>query len=382
MNKKLERLLLVFLILQPFLDVIATTKYSIVNIAIRGIFLIFISFYLLINKKNIIPLILLLLIYLISFSINIYLKRDLISFISSTMKLYYLPITILFFINIRSNINNQTLTYILSIYIGLFLISYIFGFGYNNYKVSDGKSGFRGIFNSINEISAIIIGLLPISLDYLKSNKKYIISILLIITTFLVALLTGTKVLMIGLFIVIIFTYFKLFINKFKKMTKLTKILIIVFAILLLILTIYLITFTRFYQNMIIQKNFFKANNLFSLYFIDKVIFNNRLTFLQDNFILYINQDIIQKLFGIGYNNGIIKLVEIDILDILFRFGIFGFVSFIIPMIYILKKIKLTRVGIFSIGMLLFISLTSGHVLLNPNVSIYFGYIIMTCYKH
>ena len=377
MNKIIEKVLLIFLLIQPFLDVVATTNYSILNIIVRGLFLLLIVIYLLFNKKNIAILISTLVSGLILFGINIYFNLGIVTSISNVMKLYYLPITILFFVNIKNSIDNKIITYVLFIYLILFLSSYIFGFGYNNYKLSDGKQGFRGIFNSINEISAIIIGLFPLALNYLKNKSNYIISILLIVFTFLVALLTGTKVLMIGLFIIIIFIYIKSAIKVFKNMSTIKKIISIIVISIIILGGIYLLTYTRFYKNMLVQQKFFKSYNILSIDFINKVLFNNRLTFLKDNFLFYKSQKLINIIFGIGYSNQSIKLVEIDIFDILFRFGIFGLIGFIVPIIYIVKKIKLDKISLFSIILLILISLTSGHVLLSPNVSIYFGYIIL-----
>ena len=377
MNKIIEKVLLIFLLIQPFLDVVATTNYSILNIIVRGLFLLLIVIYLLFNKKNIAILISTLVSGLILFGINIYFNLGIVTSISNVMKLYYLPITILFFVNIKNSIDNKIITYVLFIYLILFLSSYIFGFGYNNYKLSDGKQGFRGIFNSINEISAIIIGLLPLALNYLKNKSNYIISIMLIVFTFLVALLTGTKVLMIGLFIIIIFIYIKSAIKIFKNMSTIKKIISIIVISIIILGGIYLLTYTRFYKNMLVQQKFFKSYNILSIDFINKVLFNNRLTFLKDNFLFYKSQKLINIIFGIGYSNQSIKLVEIDIFDILFRFGIFGLIGFIVPIIYIVKKIKLDKISLFSIILLILISLTSGHVLLSPNVSIYFGYIIL-----
>ncbi len=377
MNKIIERLLLIFLLLQPFLDAIATTKLNTINIIIRGLFLIFIVINIFINKNNFKILISLILIFLITFSINIYLGRGLINSLSSLMKLYYIPITIIFFIDIRNNITDKHLTYVLFIYLILFLLSYIFGFGNNIYKAAVGKSGFKGVFNSVNEISAIIIGLLPICLNYLKEKKNIILSIILILFVFLVALLTGTKVLTIGLLITMIFIYYKDVRNRIKNMSTLKKIISIIILLLLVICSIYLLTYTRFYKNMVVQQKFFKVYDILSLEFINKIIFNDRLAFLKDNFIFYISQNIINILFGIGYNNIIIKLVEIDIFDILFRFGILGLISFIIPIIYVIKKLRINNIYVYSLILLVLISLTSGHVLLSPNVSIYFSYIIL-----
>ena len=120
MNKIIEKVLVVFLLIQPFLDVIATTNYSILNIIVRGLFLLLIVIYLLFNKKNIAILISTLVSGLILFGINIYFNLGIVTSISNVMKLYYLPITVLFFVNIKNSIDNKIITYVLFIYLILF----------------------------------------------------------------------------------------------------------------------------------------------------------------------------------------------------------------------------------------------------------------------
>ena len=88
MNKIIEKVLVVFLLIQPFLDVIATTNYSILNIIVRGLFLLLIVIYLLFNKKNIAILISTLVSGLILFGINIYFNLGIVTSISNVMKLY------------------------------------------------------------------------------------------------------------------------------------------------------------------------------------------------------------------------------------------------------------------------------------------------------
>ncbi len=121
-----------------------------------------------------------------------------------------------------------------------------------------------------------------------------------------------------------------------------------------------------------VQQDFFKVDNIFSLEFINRVIYNDRLTFLDDNYTYYKNQNIDKKLLGISINNNDIKMVEIDIFDILFRYGIVGIILFVSSIITInFKEIKVYDK--ISMILLVIISLTSGHVLIYPAVSIYFS---------
>lgn len=376
MNKKMNYILLLFLILQPFLDVIATTSFNKINVIVRGAFLVFVIIYLIKNKKHLNLLVPLFVVSLILFIYN-YKDFGLMNSISSVMKVLYLPLILIFFSSQDKNDKvDKYLVITLSIYLILFLSSYLFGFGFNNYQDSDGKSGFRGIFNSINEISAIIIALLPIALHYLKNNKKIILQILYILMAFFVSLLTGTKVLMIGLFIILLFVYYQDIIHLYRSLNKPVKVISLIVVVLFILLGCYLLTYTRFYQNMLIQNEFFKVTNIKD--FINKILFNDRLTFLSDNYKYYINQNILTKLLGIGYLNDSIKLVEMDIFDILFRYGIVGLIGFCLPILLTIRNIKVNKIQMFSIILLVLISITSGHVLLSPSVCIYFGYFILS----
>jgi len=126
---------------------------------------------------------------------------------------------------------------------------------------------------------------------------------------------------------------------------------------------------------MIVQANFFKVNNILSMDGINRVIFNNRLTFLNENHLYFIKQKLKNILFGIGYDNPL-KLVEIDFFDILYRYGIIGISIIIFIFINIFRKTKISKINLLAIIILILISLTSGHVLISPAVSIYFGIIM------
>lgn len=135
----------------------------------------------------------------------------------------------------------------------------------------------------------------------------------------------------------------------------------------------FLFTKTRTYQNMKVQQTFFKANNILSYNFLNRVLFNDRLTFLKDNFDYYKDQSLPRQLFGIGMLEDEVKMVEIDTFDILFRYGIISLIIFAGILILLIPWRKLQVESMISIILLLLISCTSGHVLFYPAVCIYFG---------
>lgn len=372
MNKKLNLLVIIFLLLNPILDVTSFLNLPF-SIIIRSLFLVGIVLYLFINKKELKLLIPLLIFSIISFIYQyFYLKFGLTETVSSILKFLYLPVSILFFKNYSLTIEKSKIeTIILITYLGIYLFSYLFKIGANAYLPTDGKSGFKGLFSSINEFSAIIVCLLPIVVNYLRSKKNYIVLIIILICSSIASLLIGTKVLMGGIIFTILYLIWDEK-NFFLRQSKKIKIMVIFLFIILIMISGFLFTKTRTYKNMQVQQDFFKVDNIFSLEFINRVIYNDRLTFLDDNYTYYKNQNIDKKLLGIAINNNDIKMVEIDIFDILFRYGIVGIILFVSSIMTInFKEIK--DYDKISMILLVIISLTSGHVLIYPAVSIYFS---------
>ncbi len=206
MNKKLNLLVIIFLLLNPILDVTSFLNLPF-SIIIRSLFLAGIVLYLFINKKELKLLIPLLIFNIISFIYQyFYLKFGLIETVSSIFKFLYLPVSILFFKNYSLAAEKSKIeTIILITYLGIYLFSYLFKIGANAYLPTDGKSGFKGLFSSINEFSAIIVCLLPIAVNYLRSKKNYIVLIIILICSSIASLLIGTKVLMGGIIFTILY---------------------------------------------------------------------------------------------------------------------------------------------------------------------------------
>lgn len=373
MNKKINCLVIVFLLLNPILDVASFLNLPF-SIIIRSLFLASITVYLFIKKKELKFLISLLIFSIISSIYQyFYLKFGITETISSTLKFLYLPVSILFFKNYIFTVEkNKIESIILITYLGIYLLSYVLKIGADAYLPTDGKSGFKGLFSSINEFSAIIVCLLPIVTSYFKERKKYLILVLIILGSMAASLLMGTKVLMGG----IIFTVFYLLWqerNILLKQTRKVKAIFTLCLIIVMVMGCFMFTKTRTYQNMLVQQDFFKVDNIFSLEFVNRIVYNDRLTFLNDNFNYYKNQDTKELLLGIGISNNDIKLVEIDIFDILFRYGILGLILFIGSISLNINWKEINKCDKISLILLIIVSLTSGHVLIYPAVSVYFA---------
>ncbi len=371
---KEQYIAIIFLLLGPILDVTSFLGLPF-SIIFRGLFLVYIIFAIVKNKKEIkylVPLLLFGIFYLVY---QIYgLHFNVSSSLSSVLKFLYLPISILYFKNyVFPMEKSKVLSIILVTYIGIYLLSYILGIGADAYLETDGKSGFKGLFSSINEFSAILVCLLPVVTTYLKKEKKYLFLVGLIISAFLCSLLIGTKVLMFG----VIFTIFYLLWQERKKLfleqKKSIKIGIIVSFVIIVIIGGFLFTKTRTFQNMLVQQDFFKVENVISLEFVNKIIYNDRLTFLKDNFNYWKNQSVSKMIFGFGLENYDIKMIEIDEFDLLIRYGIIGLILFVGSIVLSVDKKNLKPEEKISILLLIVISLTSGHVLFYPTVCIYFA---------
>lgn len=371
----MKKLMILFILLQPLLDISYTLNFLNINLIVRGIFLVLITLYLIKEKKDkplellYIPLIIFMFVYIFGFHYSI------IKSVKYITKLFYLPFTLVFFYYYKDDIDNKYFVYELVLYLAIYYISWIFGFGNEIYEDGVKKVGFKGLFNSINEFSAIVIMLLGISINYLQKKKKYIICIILSALTAILSMTLGTKVILGGLIILFLYFLYNPFKEYFIKKSIKSKIFIILLLVSIVFLSSFLITNTSTYKNAEVQKKYFKVNNVFSLNYINKVIFNNRFSFVSKNHKLYYKSNILNKMFGIN-RNITRKDVEIDLFDLFYTYGIIGFILMLIYIIYIGYKSKLKGIYLFIFILLILISETSGHVLMSPSVSLYFGIII------
>ena len=121
---------------------------------------------------------------------------------------------------------------------------------------------------------------------------------------------------------------------------------------------------------------------------VDNVIFSSRLNFLKIDSKIYKESNIADKFFGIGLTGDdkvdypFEKRSELDFCDLFLRYGILGFILYMLPIVILLIKMikicfieKLKNIDnilpLYSIFIGSVISAFAGHVISSPAVSIY-----------
>ena len=364
MKKIFDKLILILLICNPIIDVITyfqinnNSSFLSVSLIIRSILMI-ISFLYLFKIKNERKFLIFFILYvLLNIGYFAYNNFSIIKEAYGISIVFYYIILGHFFTNYKNEIINERLiTYIYLLYLLLIVIS----------RLLLGHIA----FNSINDVSSILIGLLPLVLHYLATKKNYGLGVIILSLLFISILILGTKTTFFGFIIVLLYFLIKYLKKHYKTISKKKIIISIVILIVLIPIIGYIFVNSYAFERIMKNINFFKAYK-FDYYFINKVIFSSRLEFLGNLFNSYINSSILTIIFGLGttlLTN--IKLVEMDIFDILFRVGLIGIVFYIYEYIKLLYKNKLKNVYLFSFILFIFISLFSGHVFISTCVSIY-----------
>ena len=417
-SKKLE----VYFILLPFIDLITAlltrnTNLSITpGIIIKSIFLLVMVIYIFRTKskyqKVSLYLLLLSLIYIIGYFAvkpGILNWHFIITELTFIFKLIYFPISFMGLLCIFDDNNydkskiNKILKYTLIIYVLLLIIPLIFNIAYTTYPTK--LKGYIGLFYAGNEIANIMILLLPFAYLYLEKNKY---SFLILFPIVLTITLIGTKVATFGCLIITLITFiFCLVKQKFKiKSSVIKTFLILAFTVFISInsYAVYNYNYMKNYyykdetKEIIIDENnkkeveeiskqitdFYNKNQLSKII---RPLISGRDMLLANTLSVYndINDDS-NIWFGIGFSNtpkvdntNIGRLIEIDICDLYFHFGLLGLVVSLYPFIFLCYKIiknwkKITLNCAYLITILLLIagiSTLSGHVLFAPAVSIY-----------
>ena len=404
-KNNINKIVAVFLILQPFLDLITgicihTLKINFtIGIIVRVLFLLFICFIVLFifKKKKIIIPYLIIGLYFIFYIIGtiIYKDSNYIFEIQNLVKVFYFPILFVSLYSIKDyiRISRMTLFTVVFLYLILLFVPTIFGVGYKSYEIT--KAGTLGFYNSANEISGIISILTPIIFIIFFESKK-IIPIIMFTVMYLIVILTiGTKTPLLSLFITMGISI--LYLWKYLFKTKQIK-YILVSLLVIIIGTIGLVIIgpkTNFYKNIRTHLDYLKLDHITDVFkdekLVDHFIFSSRLKFLHNKSKIYKKSNLYQKVFGIGYinNNKETKMIEMDYFDIFFSHGIVGFLIFFTISIYMLYKIiekskkhsyqnLMLNTSIIFIGFLAFFT---GHIIIAPSVSLLCIIIIISAAK-
>ena len=404
MNKLVNKIITIFLLIGPILDLLTgiCLHYFKINLTIgifiRVVFLLFICiitlFYF--KKKNVLIPYLIIGLYFILYIVGVILYKDKGTFfeIQNLIKVFYFPIVLISICSIKDkiNISNKILFTIMMMYLLFIFVPLLLGLGYKPYEIT--KVGTLGFFNAANEVGGIISILTPVMFIILVKGNNKIIKISSVLIYLIVILMVGTKTPLLTLFITIGISMIYLIINFIKK--KEYKKIAISLIILLVGISSLIIVLpkTNFYKNIKTHLEFLEVENITDVFkdekLVDHFIFSQRLTFLKNRNKLYNKSNTYQKLFGIGYlkNGKEFKMIEMDYFDIFYSHGIIGFIIYFIISIYLIIKTiikdKITYerlMYITSFFLITLLSLLTGHIITAPAVSIIVVMIIIKLSK-
>ena len=361
-----------FLLLFPLIDFItsigAWNNFTSLGTIIKGGLLLCSSIYLILHSKNKKET------YIIFSTIILYSLLHIICVgtegITSLIKIFYFPIMLYFFYIYNNRYINRRIYYrYLILFSILYLLPYPFNLGHNISELYPNKDLYLSFFYVGNEIVNIFILLIPLSIEYIRPKKTiYLICTILLII--LISTILTTKAFYLALLIIIIYFICKYRENIFKSLKRHLK-LTILSIITMIIAACLIIPKISLYKNIETSLSYYGIDTIEEVFTFDTlnhIVFSNRLSFLDNNHNEFIKSSIKEKLFGLKH---IEKDVEIDIFDIFYNTGITGIIVYVILFIVIMRTIKLKNTPKFSMILLLFISLLSGHVLLSPMVTTY-----------
>ncbi len=254
------------------------------------------------------------------------------------------------------------------------LIKYI-GLGYPAYK--SGEIGTKGFFFAGNEISALLIILSSIIAFVIWKKGLKIRYFAFLALNLLAGLTISSKTAILGILLVFFTIPFQ------GKSLKLNKFLpLVTVAVVLLPLTFFLSWKFILNSSLIIRlEYFYKELDLWTF------VLSSRNVFLANSFETYLyDYDIVEKIIGVGqtryeYLNDL-KVVEMDIVDIFFTYGVLGLLIFLFIMFYLFVQSKrfahsdsypfANLVSIMTLVLLL-ISTLAGHVFGSGMSAVFLG---------
>ena len=362
-KKILDIIVMLFLVLNPILDLINSFQDNFlklpvsINYIIRGLFFLGILIYLLTKKDNRKMLIIFLIYFILAIGSYFMRKFNMYEELVNLLKIFYLPVMMIFF----SKYKNEKIDdrFILGTYI-LYIISYVIMYlcKANTYY--------------INTIGVILVGLLPITLHYVMESKSYILKVVFYLLLGLSIFLIGTKLIVVGIFLVVLCTLFgkykyEFIYNGFKKRLKVILIFLGFIAVIALVAR-----FSPFYTNVktqITALHIQSVRDVFKLKTIDRFVFSGGITRVDKVMGPLLKNGYDNIMYGIG-KTGIVKYTGIDIFDIFATTGLFGGIIFIIMFSFIHRKTELKKIYYFSYLVFIITSIFIGSVLIYPSISL------------
>lgn len=394
-KKNFNIILLIFILLQPILDVITgigihTWHTNItIGIVVRMLFLAFVLYSVIFvyKRKKSLIFYAILVIYGILYMAGMLIYKDgvgLFSEIQRLCRVFYFPVLLISLYSIKDEIkiSKMALMVVLITYLVCILVPNCLNLGFKTYEIT--KAGTLGFFNSANEISGIISILTPIMILILVNKKKILLTLIIVLIYLYVILTIGTKTPLLSLGITIFFTYLW-FIRQEIKLKRVKRVAISIILLLIFIAgMIVILPKTNFYKNIETHLEFLEVDNITEVFkdkkLIDHFIFSERLTFLENRYKDYRDENNYLQLFGIGYlkDGKDTKAIEMDYFDIYYSQGLIGFIIYfgIYGYFFYLimkrrKKLDFTQYMLYiSVVLSVLLSFVTGHIITAPAVSI------------
>ncbi|NLZ75915.1 MAG: hypothetical protein GX914_05365 [Erysipelotrichia bacterium] len=386
----MKKIFYIVMILQPIIDVLTSLMVRFYpNIAsigqlLRAIILVAVFLFITFkttNRRRDYSIILVLIVFSLLYLYNQYfiLRNPIFLEFSAILKFNYFILLTMGFIEFlklklidKSDIEKVLFINALIIF-SILLISIVTKTSFFSYSYE--QKGVIGWFFSANEIGVIIFLLMSVIFHKLMDKAVYLILFFLM---FYIFIQIGTKVSVYGLLlppiILLIFLLRKK--NNIKEIIKVGSVFL---------LSGLLILFSK-----TIVRDFSKLNNpVVNDTILNKTnaILSGRLEFLKMIGNKFINSPINVFLLGLGHqeNGVLLKGVEMDFFDILFNFGIFGFLIYLVFTLIVFKEAifnifkKDTSLEKYTFSVTLIIGMSIGiligHVYLAPAVSTYLALI-------
>lgn len=406
-KKNFNIILLIFILLQPILDVITgigihTWHTNItIGIVVRMLFLAFVLYSVIFvyKRKKSLIFYAILVIYGILYMAGMLIYKDgvgLFSEIQGLCRVFYFPVLLISLYSIKDEIkiSKMALMVVLITYLVCILVPNCLNLGFKTYEIT--KAGTLGFFNSANEISGIISILTPIMILILVNKKKILLTLIIVLIYLYVILTIGTKTPLLSLGITIFFTYLW-FIRQEIKLKRVKRVALSIILLLIFIAgMIVILPKTNFYKNIETHLEFLEVDNITEVFkdkkLIDHFIFSERLTFLENRYKDYRDENNYLQLFGIGYlkDGKDTKAIEMDYFDIYYSQGLIGFIIYfgIYGYFFYLimkrrKKLDFTQYMLYiSVVLSVLLSFVTGHIITAPAVSILLIVILLILEKN
>lgn len=381
LSKIIIYMLFGFMAVDMLNGVLLKAGYPSISIIYKSVTLFFAILFLLKNNKFF-QIFYITLIFILYFCIHIIIVNDItvtISGLNSLIRFLAIIIWYLYFnILIKDSVHDSYNKAFIFAYISFafliinFICGYL-GFGFSNYNAGEGETmGIKGFLFAGNEVGGAIVSAGALIQITLIEKRKYLFFIIVSILMFIMAALLGSKVsifgsLLIFLFFPIIKASEKLKNGKIVKKDFVYSIVTISLFPIFLVLVIY---YALYVSNLIVRLSFF-----YDKVDIVTLLLSNRNVWTLEALNLFFNKySILENLFGSGISwfdyMADKKSIEIDIMDYLMSYGIFGVViisSFFSHVMHTLfrnrNKNHYFGYTFFSIMLLLSISMTSGHII-------------------